>query len=49
MELGPRVFWESPEEELEERVDVFTGDVTPADFRPIVGVGPSDVHRLVEE
>ena len=49
VELGPRVFWESGKEELKERVDIFTGDVTPADPRSVVGVGPSDVHGLVEK
>jgi len=49
MEFGPRIFGEPGKEELEERVDIFTGDVTPTDPRPIVRVGPSDVDRLVEE
>jgi len=49
MELGSRVFWESGKEELEERVDIFTGNGTPADPRPIVRIGPSNVHGLVEE
>ena len=49
MELCPCVFWESAKEELEERVDTFTGDVTPSNLQPIIGVGPSDIHGLVEE
>jgi hypothetical protein len=49
VEFSPCIFWEPGKEELEERVDVFAGDVTSTNPRPIVRVRPPDVHWLVEE
>jgi len=43
------VFWEAREEQLEEGIHILSGCGATVDLGTIVGVGVSDVYRLVEE